>query len=99
MPNVWLERRRTGGGATRYRVKYRLGGRESVKRYAGSFKTKREALARLAWIAGELAAFRVPDLSRLEDGPTHVSTVDEACERWRAARVDVAEGTRALHRI
>lgn len=99
MPSVWLERRTTNGGATRYRVKYRLGGRESAKRYAGSFRTKREALLRLAWVAGELAASRVPDPGGLEATAVSAPTVEEACERWRAARVDVAEGTRVLHRV
>lgn len=99
MPNAWLERRRTEDGETRYRVRYRLGGRESAKRYAGSFRTKRDAFARLAWVAGELAAFRVPDLRALELAPAGSPTVADACERWRNGRVDVSDGTRALHRI
>ena len=56
MPSVWIERRETADGDTRYRVKYRLGGRESTHRYAGSFETRREALARRRWVAAELAA-------------------------------------------
>lgn len=99
MPSVWLERRQTSAGHGRYVVKYRLGGRESAKRYAGSFKTKREALLRLAWVAGELAAARVPAGRPLEVEAASVPTVAEACERWRAARVDVSEGTRVLHRV
>jgi integrase len=42
---------------------------------------------------------RVPDISSLEVEPTGSPTVAEACERWRAARVDVAEATRVLHRV
>jgi integrase len=80
-------------------VKYRLGGRESTKRYAGSFKTKREALRRLAWVAGELAAGHVPAGRPVEAEADSVPTVADACEQWRAARVDVAEGTRVLHRV
>ncbi len=99
VPSVWLERRETTAGTNRYRVRYRLGGRESAKHYAGSFKTKREALLRLAWVAGELAASRVPDPTGLETATVSAPTVEEACERWRAARVDVAEGTRVLHRV
>lgn len=99
MPSVWLERRSTSGGAIRYRVKYRLGGRESAKRYAGSFKTKREALLRLAWVTGELAASRVPEPAALVAAAASAPTVAEACEQWRAARIDVAEGTRILHRV
>jgi hypothetical protein len=86
------------GSQPRYRVRYRLGGRESTRRYAGSFRTKREALARAAWVAGELAAMRVPDLTLLEAGPA-APTVEQACERWRKGRVDVADGTRVLHRV
>ena len=67
MPSVWIERRETAGGRTRYLVKYRLGGRESAHRYAGSFQTRREALARSRWVAGELAAVRVPRLGQLGD--------------------------------
>lgn len=99
MPSAWVERRERGAGSVRYVVKYRLGGRESGHRYAGSFATRREALARRGWVAGELAAMRVPDISSLEVGPTRSPTVAEACERWRAARVDVAEATRVLHRV
>jgi integrase len=79
-------------------VRYRLGGRESTHRYAGSFSTKREALGRAAWVAGELAAMRVPDLNLLDSGPA-APTVEQACDRWRKGRVDVADGTRVLHRV
>jgi integrase len=99
VPSVWLERRETSAGRSRYLVKYRLGGRESTNRYAGSFKTKREALLRLAWVAGELAASRVPARRPPEATAASVLTVAEACDQWRAARVDVAEGTRVLHRV
>jgi integrase len=99
MPSVWVERRETVAGRTRYVVKYRLGGRESAHRYAGSFGTRREALARRGWIAGELAAMRLPDLSSLQVEPPRSPTVAEACERWRAGRVDVADATRVLHRV
>jgi integrase len=99
MPSVWIERRKTQAAGLRYRVKYRLGGRESMKRYGGSFKTKREALARSVWLSGELAASRVPDVRALETEPSRPPTVSEACERWREARVDVSNGTRVLHRV
>ena len=63
MPSSWLERRETKAGDSRYRVRYLLGGREERPRYAGSFKTKTEALARKRWVDGELAAMRVPETS------------------------------------
>lgn len=99
MPSVWVERRKTASGRTRYIVKYRLGGRESSHRYAGSFAAKRDAIARRSWVAGELSAMRVPNISALQSQSAGSSTVTEACERWRAARVDVTESTRVLHRV
>jgi len=96
--SVWIIARTTKGGR-RYRVRYRLGGRESRDRYAGSFPTKREALARKAWIAGELAAMRTPDLTALLAEPLKAPALTVAAERWRASRVDVAEGTAVLHRV
>ena len=62
MASTWIAKRTTSAGERRYRVMYRLGGRESSGRYGGSFRTEREALARRQWIAGELAAKRLPIL-------------------------------------
>src|SRR5438876_3492217 len=97
MPSVWIERRRTAGHP-RYRVKYRLGGRESAHCYAGSFATKRDALARRPWVAGELAALRVPRVSHSGETPATM-TLAEAAERWPASRVDVTEGPAVGHRV
>jgi integrase len=99
MPSVWIERRSTLGGENRYLVKYRLGGRESARRYAGSFATRREAIARRGWVAGELAAMRVPRIKRLEAETPTSPTLREAGERWRASRVDVTEETAVGHRV
>jgi hypothetical protein len=60
MTGVWIERRRTPKGQPRYRVEFSLGGFRSRSRYAGSFKTRREAEIRTQWVGGELAALRVP---------------------------------------
>ena len=76
---------------------YRLGGREARIRYGGSFATKREATIRRGWIAGELAARRVPDSAAPRE-PIAAPTLREAAERWQASRVDVAENTRLQHR-
>jgi integrase len=98
MPSVWIRQRATKDGHRRYRVIYRLGGRETSTEYAGTFKTEREAKARKAWVAGELAAMRRPQvavLSQLRQAPS----IAEACHAWRATRVDVTEGTRVLHRV
>jgi integrase len=99
MASAWIEKRKTASGKIRYRVEYRVGGRESASRYAGSFATQREALARKAFVAGELAALRVPDLAALAVEPVRAPTVAEACARWRESRVDVTESTRVLHRV
>lgn len=96
MASVWITTRTTSAGGKRYRVEFRLGGRESTKRYAGSFTTKRDANTRAAWVRGELAALRVPDLA-LMDRPT-LPTLAEAAERWRESRVDVDEQTGNMHR-
>jgi integrase len=77
-------------------VRYRLGGRESTPKYGGSFKTAREAEARQRWIAGELAAMRVPNLRLVE--AKAAPTLEQAAETWRASRVDVAPTTNNTHR-
>ena len=48
MASVWIEKRRVSDGTTRYRVRYRLGGSESIPKFGGSFKTKRDASAAAA---------------------------------------------------
>lgn len=95
MPSAWVERRPTKRG-TSYCVRYRLGGRESVPRRGGSFPTMREAKIRRDWVAGELAAMRVPQLELVEAAPAE--TLRTAGERWRASRVDVADATAITHR-
>jgi integrase len=97
MARTWIERRPTSAGKTRYRVKYALGGAGTPKHYAGSFATRREALIRKQWIAGGLAALRVPDFSALSQ-PVQAPTFAEAAQRWQASRVDVAEATSVQHR-
>src|SRR5207244_2238551 len=49
MASCWIERRPVGD-RVRYRVRYRLGGRESNPRYGGSFASMREAKNRRSWI-------------------------------------------------
>jgi integrase len=97
MASVWIRTRPTKDGGKRYRVEFRLGGRESRIRYGGSFTTKREATIRAGWIAGELAAQRVPELGAPFE-PAAASTLHEAARRWQDSRVDVAENTRLQHR-
>jgi len=97
MPSCWIIRRETSSGP-RYRVLYRVGGRESSARYAGSFKRQEDARARKRWVDGELANLRVPDLAALEQEPARAPTLAEAAERWRESRVDVVGQTQNMHR-
>lgn len=97
MPSVSIYREERSG-TIRYRVLYRLGGRESKRQHGGSFRTKRLAEKRRDWIAGELANLRVPDL-RLLETTTAVVTLRTVAEAWRTSRVDVAVGTAATHRV
>jgi integrase len=96
MPSAWIERAPTKSG-TSYRVKFRVGGRESVPRRAGCFRTSREAKIRRDWVAGELAAMRVPDLALLTV-PEAAPTFREISARWLESRIDVADHTRLQHR-
>jgi integrase len=92
MPSSWVERRPTkNGGAACYRVRYLVGGRAAAKRYAGSFKTQREALARKRWVDGELVG--------LLEQPETARTLSEAADAWLRSRVDVAEGTMQTYRV
>src|SRR6266540_5086136 len=94
MPGSWIVTRVTQDGEKRYLVRYRLGGRESAQRYAGSFRTRAEALERRRWVDGELAAMRVPDLSTLDREPVRAPTLADAVAAYRASRIDIAEATR-----
>jgi integrase len=96
--SAWIEKRKTRAGETRFRVVFRVGGRESRGRYAGSFVTQREALARKAWVSGELAAQRVPDVCVLA-AVTEAVTVRRLAERWKASRVDVSDGTMQTYTV
>jgi hypothetical protein len=94
--SAWVERVPTASGV-RYKVRYRVGGRETAKRYGGTFRTMKEAKQRRDWINGELSAMRVPNLAALEQ-PAAAPTVAQVAERWKASRVDVEENTRLQHR-
>jgi integrase len=95
MPSAWVERRPSGRGI-RFRVKWRAGGRETVPQAAGTFPTLREAKIRRDWVAGELAAMRLPDLTLLA-APVAGPTLREVAKRWLESRIDVADHTRLQH--
>jgi integrase len=95
--SVWIDKRATSRGAKRYRVRYRLGGSESPALYGGTFQRQEDALKRKAWLIGEIASVRVPDL-RLLQAEGKAPTLAEAAVSWRGSRVDVAEQTSAMYR-
>jgi integrase len=97
MASVFIVERTTKTGGKRFRVMFKAGGREAPNRYAGAFATKREANERATWVRLELAAGRIPDLQLLQ--PEQAETLATAAERWRASRIDVADGTAATHRV
>jgi hypothetical protein len=97
MASVWLTTRSTSAGAKRYRVEFRLGGREAPTRYAGSFRTQREALVRKRWIAGELAAKTRARTFALASRRWR-RRCSRPYERWQASRVDVSAATATYQR-
>jgi integrase len=96
--SVWIKTRRTKDDGRRYRVEFRLGGRESKARYGGSFKTRREATSRRNWIAAELVACRVPDIRMVDTTPARLPALPDAAERWCRSRIDVHASTGLMHR-
>jgi integrase len=100
MASVWIKTRKTKDGQTRYRVEFRPGGRDTKSVFAGSFRTKRLAIIRAAFVERELSDGRIPDLSFAQTVEKPSSpTLQQAGEQWRASRVDVAEGTTGQHRV
>ena len=65
-----------------------------MQRYAGSFRTRTEAIERRRWLDGELAAMPLPDVSALEREPVRAPTLADAVAAYRASRIDIAEATR-----
>lgn len=96
MASSWIEKRPTGGGV-RYRVRFRLGGAESVPRLGGTFRTLREARARRDWVLGEMAAMRTPDVETLAE-PKSVESLLELSARWQSSRKDIRSATALQHR-
>jgi hypothetical protein len=91
MPSCSITRYTVSDGSKRYRVTYRLGGRETPTLHGGSFRLEREARARRDCIAGELAAMRVPNLMLVGQADEQVETPAAVAERWRDARARINE--------
>jgi integrase len=97
--SVWITTRSTKDGGKRYRVEYRLGGSRTRIRYGGSFKRKQDAATRRNWVAGELAARRVPTFELLSVERPKAPRLSVAKTRWQQSRIDVAETTARQHGI
>src|SRR4051812_48726051 len=96
MPSAWIERYK-GKSGVRHRVRFRLGGRESVPRWGGAFSTQREAKIRCDVIRGELARGHVPNIAAMLSPPAPAPLLRDAARSWQESRVDVRESTRVQH--
>ena len=97
MASVHIVTRTTSTGRRRYRVRFRLGGREAPLQYAGTFPSRKLAEKRARWVHEKIAAMQVPDLRALSH-PLEPLTVAEVAEQWQASRIDVAASTAEVHR-
>lgn len=88
-----------GKHGKRYRVYWRPGGRAFKERYAGSFKTLKEARARRDFVAGELANGRDPQvaLDRLKTPPAPQPGLATVWPIWMQSRKDVGAAAKALY--
>lgn len=86
----WIIRREIAAGV-RFEVRYRLGGR-GPQLYGGRFARRQDAVARVRWIDGEIAAMRVPNIHALRDAPTE-RTLGQWGDAWIASRIDVSAAT------
>lgn len=94
-PSVSITIRTTRSGR-RYVVRYRRGGRYTPVIHAGSFRSRREALARRDFVAGELAAGRDPMQTLRSHREPRRLRDDYAA--WLASRVDLDETSQRLYR-
>jgi integrase len=100
MATIVITDRKTGSGK-RYDVRYRLGGRGYPVVRAGTFKTEREAKARKALVAGEIAHGRNPaDLlgQMTSEYRANFVSFEAWAERFLASRIDVDENTKKNYR-
>jgi integrase len=99
MATVTITTRETRSGR-RYDVRYRLGGRMYPVLRAGTFKTEREAKARKALVAGEIAHGRHPAelLGRLSTAADTFVSFETWGERFVASRIDIDANTAKNYR-
>jgi integrase len=93
LATLYVRARTLPGGARRFDVKYRRGGRYTPLEHGGTFRTKREALIRRDLI-GDLLAVGLNPKVELRRRLTPERPLREAAEGWRAARRRVSDRTR-----
>jgi len=91
-----ITRTSTMTGKRTYRVRYRLGGRESKARNAGTFPTRRLAEARREYVNAALSRGEVPDLDLMAKVASR-RTMTEMGEDYIASRIDLAVGSRKVY--
>src|SRR5262245_8413432 len=100
MASVNITKRMTASGP-RYDVRFRRGGADSPLERGGTFKTKREADLRSAFIGGLLATGQDPrpQLHVVAGVVEKAKPLRQWGEDFIASRVDVSSGTLANYRI
>ena len=96
MASAFIVRRRTASGRSTYRVRYRLGGRESKPINAGTFRTRKHAEERRDAIQSALARGEVPDLDLMAREESR-QTLAEAGATYLESRVDLARGSISVY--
>jgi integrase len=95
MASAHIKTKTVADGSRRYVVRYRPGGRSSPTRYAGTFRTKPEAEARLKVVRHALAELREPTLAIEVDD---VRNLAAAFDRFLASRIDLSPATLKVYR-
>ncbi len=95
MPSASITTRVTRKGERRYDVRYRLGGRAYPVVRAGTFKTEKDAKARRALVAGEIAHGRNPAdlLAALATVKLTAVSFGAWGDRFLQSRIDVDANT------
>lgn len=96
MASGHIRRRTTSDGSTRFDVRYRRGGRYTPLEHAGTFKTKKDATARLELVNGWLAGNLDPKVMLAAPIPT--VTLAQVADDWLASRLSISPGTRDNYR-
>lgn len=90
MTGVHIRSRTLRGGAKRYDVRFRRGGRGFPLEHGGTFETQREARSRRDLIAGELAAGRDPRVALKPKVERADRLGRQVAAAYKASRIDLA---------